>query len=265
MSLAQVRVHNPLIHNITNIVSAHFSANGLLAIGASPFMSSSPDEMNDIAPMAGALVINLGSLSSADFSAMMDAGLAMNRLNQPVVLDPVGAGATPLRRTKSKELLSSIKVDLIRGNAGEIAYLADVEWQSKGVDAGSGADVDLAQLARMCARQYRCIVALSGVVDYVSDGVSVFAIANGTPLFPKITASGCLLACICGAFLAVVNRRDFLQATINACASYAVAGELASAHLTGNQTGSFYVGLIDALATLDDRAVKASAKVEQVL
>lgn len=261
--LTQIRTQNPLIHNITNIVSAHFSANGLLAIGASPFMSSTPAEMTDVAAIADALVINMGSLTDSEISCMLTAGKAMNALGKPVVLDPVGAGATLHRQITTKRLLDEIQFSAIRGNAGEIAFLAGADWQSKGVDAGAGT-ADVASLASLCANKYHTVVAVSGQTDYVSDGTTTFALNNGTPLFPKITASGCLLACVCGAFLAVADKDNHLNAIVNASVAYAVAGELASLNLKETELGQFYVRLIDALASLRDDEIKARAVITQI-
>lgn len=258
--LSKVRSQNPLIHNITNIVSAHFSANGLLAIGASPFMSSSLDEMAEVAAISSGLVINMGGVSDKELAAMLACGRAMNTLGKPVILDPVGAGATPHRQKVVHHLLQEIRFDAIRGNAGEIAFLAGVEWQSHGVDAGVGQG-DLAQLAKTCAAQYDCTVAISGTSDYISDGTTLAIVDNGTPLFPKITASGCLLACVVGAFVAVADRpNQTLSAVVEACTAYAVAGQLAAEGLC-DEHGTFYVRLIDQLAALDNVTINKHAAV----
>lgn len=259
--LAQVRQKNPLVHNITNIVSAHFSANGLLAIGASPFMSSTPEEMAQVAQIADVLVINMGAVSGAQIATMLVAGKAMNHLGKPVVLDPVGAPATLHRQQTVEKLLQDIKFTLIRGNASEIAFLAGEQASSKGVDAGDVAG-DVAILAKHCANRYQSVVAISGAVDYVSDGDRTFAIDNGTPMFPKITASGCLLACVCGAFVAVGD--DALTATVQACASYGVAGQLTAERLKPHELGQFYVGFLDNLAAMDNKTLQQFAKIRPI-
>ncbi len=262
--LSKIRTQNPLIHNITNIVSAHFSANGLLAIGASPFMSSSLDEMEEIAAISSGLVINMGGVSDRELAAMLACGRMMNTLGKPVILDPVGAGATPHRQKVVRTLLQEIRFDAIRGNAGEIAFLAGVDWRSHGVDAGVGQG-DLAQLAKTCAAQYACTVAISGAHDYISDGTTLAIVDNGTSLFPKITASGCLLACVVGAFVAVADRQNsqtFL-AVVEACTAYAVAGQLAADGLL-DEYGTFYVRLIDKLAALDNAIINKHAAVRYV-
>lgn len=258
--LKQVRQQNPLVHNITNIVAANFAANGLLAIGASPLMSNSIEEMEEIARFSQVLVINIGTLLGNDVEAMLLAGKTANKVGIPVVLDPVAVGATQFRRETVKRLLNEVKFTLIRGNAGEIAALAGVQWEAKGVDAGSGQG-DVAALAKKAAHDYRCIVALSGEIDVISDGSQVVKIANGTPMFPKITASGCLLGAICGAFLAVAKSDDYFDATLEACATYAIAGERAAASLNPTEFGQFEVGLLDNLGGISAEMIEQYARI----
>lgn len=193
---------------------------------------------------------------------MIGAAHAMNELHKPVVLDPVGVGASLYRQEVTCEILSSVQVSLIRGNAGEIAHLADVSWSSRGVDAGLGDDEQLAHIAKTCAQKYNTVVALSGATDYISDGNRVFAVYNGTPLFPKITASGCLLGAICGAFLAV--NRDALAATVEAVLTYTVAGEMAAAGLSDSQSGTFYTKLIDVLGEITESHIRQHARFERL-
>ena len=222
--LSKIREQNPLIHNITNIVAANFSANGLLALGASPLMSA-------------------------------------NSIGIPVVLDPVGVGATSYRRETIRQLLSEVKFALIRGNAGELATIAGEDWQAKGVDAGQG-KTNLQEVAQRVAQRYGCTVLISGEVDIISNGKQTATIHNGTPLFPKVTASGCLLSAVCAAFLAVDEGNHF-SATIEACAAYTVAGELAAKNLT-TQVGQFQIRLLDELAALTPDLIKQNAEVKYV-
>ncbi|OPH38686.1 Hydroxyethylthiazole kinase [Moraxella lacunata] len=260
--LPQIRTQNPLIHNITNIVSAHFSANGLLALGASPIMSGVYDEMRQLAGITHALTLNLGAPSREQVRAMIEAGQAMNELGKPVVLDPVGVGASSYRQDVTHEILANVKVALIRGNAGEMAQLAGVEWSSRGVDAGHGDGSQLAHIAKTCAQKYQTTVALSGATDYISDGDKLIAVHNGTPLFPKITASGCLLGVVCGAFLAVHD--DTLLGVLDAVLTYTIAGELASDGLGESQSGTFYTKLIDKLGEISEQDVQKHARFDVV-
>ncbi|MDR1567212.1 MAG: hydroxyethylthiazole kinase, partial [Streptococcaceae bacterium] len=224
--IEKIRQQNPLVHNITNIVVANDSANGLLAIGASPFMSDAQEELEDIAQIADVTVLNIGTLNHHQLAAMEKIGLACNLLNKPVILDPVGAGATAYRKAAVSKLLATVRFAMIKGNAGEIAAIADVKWQAVGVDAGSG-DSDISTVAKQVALKYNCIVGVTGEIDIITDGDKVIKVLNETPYFPKMTGSGCLLACIRGAFLAVSEKSAALEAAVAAFASYAVAGEKA--------------------------------------
>ncbi len=256
--LKKLREQSPLIHNITNIVVANYVANGLLSIGASPIMSSAIEEMDELPAICQALVINIGTLTEAQVKAMIKAGKSANKSNTPVVLDPVGVGATTFRQESVQTLLHEIKFDLIRGNAGEIAHLAHVNWSAKGVDAGIG-KANLSQIAKDVAIKHNCIVAISGEIDYVSDGIKVAKIVNGTHLFPKITGSGCLLSAVCGAFL-TLSENSF-ELTVNACTAYAIAGQIVQENLESTQTGQFYIGLLDSLAKIDDEIVERYANI----
>ena len=258
--LSKIREQNPLVHNITNIVAANFSANGLLALGASPLMSANVEEMDEVPSLSQALVINIGTLIGKEREAMRLAGKAANAKGIPVVLDPVGVGATSYRRETINQLLKEIQFTLIRGNAGEIATIAGETWQAKGVDAGQG-EVDLKAVAQRVAQDYGCVVLISGKVDIVSDGKRTATVHNGTPLFPKITASGCLLSAVCAAFLAVDSGEHF-QATLEACMAYAVAGELAARGLS-TQVGQFQVRLLDELAALSPESIARWGRINE--
>jgi hydroxyethylthiazole kinase len=181
-NIQKLRENSPLIHNITNIVVANYTANGLLSLGCSPIMSNAIEEMDELPAICQALVINIGTLTSQTVKSMIKAGISANKNKIPVVLDPVGVGARTFRKETVKNLLSEIKFDLIRGNIGEIAHLAQVTWNSKGVDAGSG-EANLSQIVKDVALKYNCTVSMSGEIDYISDGLQVAKIYNGTALF----------------------------------------------------------------------------------
>ncbi|STO55069.1 hydroxyethylthiazole kinase [Canicola haemoglobinophilus] len=258
--LAKLRQRNPLIHNITNIVAANFSANGLLAIGASPMMSACIEEMDEMPKLSQALVINIGTLIGKDVEAMVLAGKTANQVGIPVVLDPVGVAATTFRQKTTALLLEQVQFSAIRGNAGELAYIAGVQWSAKGVDAGKG-NADLAEIAHLVARKYQCIAVISGETDYISDGTRLAKLNNGTPMFPKITASGCLLSAVCGAFLAVAEPKEHFDALVEGCSAYAIAGELAAQSLSPTQLGQFTVGLLDQLASLTAEQINQYARI----
>lgn len=241
-----IRATAPLIHNITNYVAMEISANALLAIGASPLMSSEPEEMEEIVSLASALVINLGCLEKKQIEAMEIAASAAMKQGKPWVLDPVGAGASRLRTDTALHLLSRIRPSVVRGNASEIMALAGVSSRPHGVDS---ADESLEALehAKVIAEKYGTIVSVSGPTDYITDGESVVSIKNGSPLMPSVTAMGCTASALTAAFLAV--DKNALSAASCAMALMGVAGEKAASESDG--PGSLRVKFIDTLYNLD--------------
>lgn len=240
-----VQVKRPLVHNITNIVVANFSANGLLAIGASPIMADAIEEVADMAKVSDALVLNIGTLGTMTEATMIRAGQAANESGRPVVLDPVGVGATPFRRVVVEQILRHVRVAVIRGNAGEVATLIDAEWTAKGVDVGSGTQQPK-QLAEQAAKRYGCVVAITGATDVVSDGTVTIEISGGHPLMTQTTGTGCLLSAVIGAFLAV--EPNVMTATTTALVGYAHCGEWASEQATG--PGDFPIHFLNALGAI---------------
>lgn len=240
-----VRAERPLIHNITNVVVANFSANGLLAIGAAPVMASALEEVAEMASVSDALVLNIGTLDATTERTMIRAGQAANHAGRPIVFDPVGVGATAFRREVAQAILQHVRVTVIRGNAGEIATLMDVDTNSRGVDAGDERD-DLNQIARAAARRYNCVVAVTGETDVVSDGDVTIEIKGGSEAMARTTGTGCLLSAVVGAFLAV--ERDVVTATATALAGYARCGELATALAEG--PGDFPIHFLNELGKM---------------
>ncbi len=247
--LAAVRARRPLVHNITNYVVMDFTANALLALGASPVMAHAVEEVEEMAALAGALVINIGTLSTTWIDAMFRAARVARKLGKPVILDPVGAGATRLRTDTARRLLEERLVTLVRGNASEIRALAGLSAQTRGVDA-----TDDANDARVAATQMACdfevIASLTGVVDWVTDGKRSCAIANGHALMARVTGTGCVASAISGACCAV--ETDGLKAAAAALAIWGLAGELAARE--NPHPGTYRTLLIDGLAeiTADD-------------
>ncbi|MDO4430337.1 MAG: hydroxyethylthiazole kinase [Lonepinella koalarum] len=261
--LTQIRQQNPLIHNITNIVAANFSANGLLALGASPLMSANIEEMEEVPKISKGLVINIGTLIGKELEAMLLAGKTANHIGIPVLLDPVGVGATNYRKQVVQTLLNEVQFSAIRGNAGELATLAGIEWQAKGVDAGNGSG-NLIEIAQTVAKTYRTIAAISGETDVISDGKRTALLSNGTPMFPKITASGCLLSAVCTAFLSVAEPQHYFEALLEACSTYAIAGELAAEGITPTNLGQFSTALLDRLAEITPEMVRSKEKIQHI-
>jgi hydroxyethylthiazole kinase len=253
--LRRLREAKPLVHQITNYVVMNETANATLALGALPVMAHAREEVEEMAAIAGALVLNIGTLSPHWVDAMLLAGRAANERGTPLVLDPVGAGATTYRTETARRLLDELDVTVLRGNAGEIATLVGVDAEVRGVES-IGAGLEPAELAREAGRRLGLVASVTGPVDHVSDGETVLAIANGDPLLATVTGTGCMSTAITGCFLAV-NRDAPLAAAAEALVAFGVAGEDAARGAQG--PGSFHVALYDALAaldpaTLDDRA-----------
>jgi hydroxyethylthiazole kinase len=261
--LTAVREQAPLIHNITNFVVMNNTANALLAIGASPAMIHATDEVEDFVAVSQALVINIGTLYSEQVAACKLAAAQAKAVGVPWVLDPVGVGATPYRRTVASALLR-MGPAVIRGNGSEILTLLSSPRLEQGVSAGEGRGVDSlhgseAALdgARRLAQDRGAVVAVTGAVDYVTDGERVAEIHNGHPLMARVTGLGCSATAVIGAFLAVES--DAFIATVTALAVFGIAGEVAAGWAAG--PGSLQVALLDVLYTLDEPTLQAKLRV----
>jgi hydroxyethylthiazole kinase len=255
-SLRRLRETKPLIHQITNYVVMNETANATLALGALPVMAHAKEEVEEMASLAGALVLNIGTLSPHWVEAMLLAGRVANDLGIPVVLDPVGVGATAYRTDTAVRLLDELHITVLRGNAGEIATLLGIEAEVRGVES-IAASADAADLARQVAQQLGLVASVTGAVDHVSDGETVISIENGHPLLATITGSGCMSSALTGCFLAV-NRDAPLAAAAEALVAFGIAGEDAAVGAKG--PGSFHVALYDALAALDPETLDARAR-----
>jgi len=254
-SLRRIRERKPLVLQITNYVVMNETANATLALGALPVMAHAREEVEEMVALAGALVLNIGTLSPHWVDAMLIAGRAANERGIPVVLDPVGAGATSYRTDTAKKILDEVTVAVLRGNAGEVATLAGVDAEVRGVES-IGDTGDAAELARMAARQLGVVASVTGAIDHVSDGERVVAIANGHPLLASITGTGCMSSAITGCFLAVADSP--LGGAVEALVAFGVAGEDAAREANG--PGSFHVALYDALAALDPETLDGRAR-----
>jgi hydroxyethylthiazole kinase len=255
-TLGVIRERKPLVHNITNYVVMNETANAILALGALPVMAHAKDEVREMVGLAGALVLNIGTLSEDWIEAMLLAGTAANEKEVPVVLDPVGVGATAYRTATARRILSAVDVAVLRGNAGEVATLVGVEAEVRGVES-VGPVGDPAELAREAARSFGLVASVTGPVDYVSDGERSAAVANGHALLASVTGTGCMSTAITGCFLAA--KDDPFEAAVEALVAFDVAGEDAAVDAKG--PGSFHVNLYDALAALDPATLSERAKV----
>ncbi|KIL51729.1 hydroxyethylthiazole kinase [Jeotgalibacillus alimentarius] len=244
--IQQVREKKPLIHCITNYVVANFQANGLLSLGASPVMGDEIEEVKELAAVADALSLNIGTLNQRSVESMIAAGQSANEKGVPVVLDPVGAGATAYRLSVIDKILKEVNVTALRCNAGELAAMMRKGWSAKGVDAGEG-DADLTALAVDAARKYGFIVAVTGETDIVTDGDIIHQIHAGHPVMASVTGMGCLLSSVTGAFLSVEKSAD---AVAEAVQFYGEAGERAAA--ISEKPGSFQIAFINAISTINE-------------
>ena len=228
--LRAVREKSPLVHNITNYVAMNFTANALLAVGASPVMAHATEEMKDMTSIAGALMINIGTLDAQWIEGMLAAGRAMAARGGVIVLDPVGAGATPYRTETAWQIIEACHPTIIRGNGSEIMALVNADVKSKGVDSSASSSDALAS-AKMLAKRTGAIVTISGAIDYVTDGERVEQLSNGSPMQTLVTAMGCTASSMVAAFAAI--NPDPFEASLHAMALMGVAGEIAAKRSIG--------------------------------
>jgi hydroxyethylthiazole kinase len=256
-TLRTIRERKPLVHQITNYVVMNETANATLALGALPVMAHAQEEVEEMVGLAGALVINIGTLSPHWVEAMLAAGKAANARGVPVVLDPVGAGATRYRTETAQRILDTVDVTVLRGNAGEVATLVGVEAEVRGVESiASGGDAG--ELAHAAARSLRVVASVTGPVDHVSDGARTVQVANGHALLATVTGTGCMSSAMTGCFLAAKPDAP-LEAAAEALAAFGVAAEDAAGSARG--PGSFHANLYDALAALDPLALDGRARI----
>ena len=256
-TLGLIRERRPLVHQITNYVVMNETANATLALGALPVMAHAREEVEEMVALAGALVLNIGTLSPHWVEAMIAAGKTANAAEIPVVLDPVGAGATRYRTDTARRILSELDVSVLRGNPGEVATLVGVDAEVRGVESIAAGD-DAAEIARLAAKNLGLVASVTGVVDHVSDGECVLAVANGHELLASVTGTGCMSSALTGCFLAV-KRREPLEAAAEALGAFGVAGEEAARDAKG--PGTFHVNLYDALAALDPATLDGRVRI----
>ena len=256
-NLAAIREKKPLIHNITNYVVMNYTANALLAMGASPVMAHAQNEVEDMVSFAGALVINIGTLEDAWIASMITAGKKASELKTPIILDPVGSGATALRTNAAKSIIKETRLSVIRGNASEILSLRHEDSKTKGVDTIHSVD-EAAQTATILAQELDTSLAITGPVDLITDGRRVIRVANGHPLMGYVTGTGCTATVTIGAFLAVDD--DPVSATATALAFFGLAGEVAGGK--ADAPGSFMIQMLDALYTITPEELKRDCKIE---
>lgn len=254
--LGRVRVKRPLVHHITNYVTVNDCANITLCAGGAPVMADAREEVAEMVAVSGALVLNIGTLNPSLIESMILAGTAANEKKIPVILDPVGVGATRLRTTSAQRLLDELKITILKGNAGEIGVLAGAEGKVRGVDS-DGLKGDPITVARDFARAENLTVVVSGETDIVTDGKRTLLVENGDPMMGIICGTGCMASSVVGTFAAVCD--DPVIASAGALAAFGIAGEKAAAKQ--GRPGSFKPVLLDELAALDLLTLEECAKV----
>lgn len=255
--IEKIRAEAPLIHNITNYVVMNNTANALLAIGASPVMAHAQEEVEELVAMSKALVINIGTLSKPWIESMIRAGIEAHKLNIPIVLDPVGSGATKFRTQTVLKLIEEIHPTVIRGNSSEIKSLINSETRTKGVDSLLSSDMVIKE-AKLLSKALNCVISISGANDLIICNDSIAKVSNGHEMMTKVTGLGCTASAITGAFLAVNN--SVFNACTNAMILMGIAGELALK--VSNGPGSLQMNFIDTLYNITQKDIETKEKVQ---
>ena len=266
--LENVRKNCPLVHNMTNYVTVNDCANIILACGASPIMADDENEVEEITTICGGLNINIGTLNKRTIASMLKAGKKANELNHPVVLDPVGAGASALRTETATNLLEEVKFSVIRGNISEIKTLALGSGTTKGVDADVADKVteenldEVIAFAKAFAAKTGAVIAITGAIDIVADAEKAYCIRNGHPMMSSITGTGCQLSAMTTAFV-TANQDNPLEAAAAAVSAMGYAGEVAHTRLSEMDGNSSYRNyIIDAIYNMTPEMLENGAKYE---
>lgn len=263
--LNDVKDKKPLVHSITNYVTANDCANVILAIGGSPTMADYSKEVEGITEIASAVVLNMGIINDDMVNAMIASGKKANELGIPVIFDPVGAGVAAYRNEVSRKILSQIKIDVLRGNISEVKFIGGLESNNKGVDA-SESDMNIGiedeiKIAKDIARKLNCTVAITGATDIISNGERTAVLNNGTKMLANVTGTGCMTTALTGAFCG--GGSDYFIAAIAGVISMGIAGEI-SEEMNGKiGLGSFHIGIIDAISNLDSKTIESKVKIEE--
>ena len=262
------RIKKPLIHNITNYVTVNDVANMVLACGASPIMADDENEVAEITSICTGLNINIGTLNSRTILSMKKAGQKANELSHPVLLDPVGVGASQLRTKTAFELIDNVSFSVIRGNISEIKVLAYRQGSVHGVDANVEDAVNEENLdnciafVKKFAQQVQAVVAVTGAIDLVSDGTTCYVIRNGTKEMSAITGTGCQLSALTTAFICA-NQDYILEATAAAVCTMGLAGEIAQTKMQDHEGNATYRNrIIDAVYHMTGDVLAKGAKYE---
>ncbi|MGA8180690.1 MAG: hydroxyethylthiazole kinase [Desulfobacterales bacterium] len=255
LNLSAIRKKKPLIHNITNYVVMNYTANALLAMGASPVMAHALNEVEEMVSLAGALVLNIGTLNDDWIASMIKAGKKASELQTPIILDPVGSGATSFRTSAAKKIIQETRISVVRGNASEILSLRQEDSKTKGVDSIHSVEAAV-EPAKILAGEIGAVLAVTGPIDLITDGEQMIRVSNGHPLMGYVTGNGCAATATIGAFLSV--DEDPVSATATALAFFGLAGEVAGKNALA--PGSFMIAMLDALYTITPEELKGNCK-----
>ena len=265
--LENVRERAPLVHHITNYVTVNDCANITLSIGASPVMADDINEVEAMTSIASSLVINIGTLNSRTVECMIKAGKKANEVGIPVILDPVGAGATPYRTKVAKTIMDNIELAVIRGNLSEIKTLYGINTKTKGVDSLYDTSIkDELEKGKLLAKDFSkrvgSIIAITGAVDIVTDGKMIYTVENGHKIMSKITGTGCMCSSLIGSYLG--TNEDNILAALSGVVSMGISGELAYESLKeGEGTGTFKVKLMDNIYNLSKEVIEKRGKINE--
>ncbi|ADL13536.1 hydroxyethylthiazole kinase [Acetohalobium arabaticum] len=249
-TLSRIREEKPLVHQITNYVTVNDAANITLYWGGLPVMADAKEEVAEMVQAAQALVLNIGTLNQRQVSSMIKAGKQANRSGIPVILDPVGVGATTFRTETARRILDELQVAVIKGNQGEISILAEGQGEVRGVES-VGDYEELVANAQGLAAAEEAVVVVSGTKDIVTDGETVYKVNNGHPLLGEIVGTGCMLGSTLGVFTGVSD--DYLAASLTAVTAYGIAGEIASKK--ASKPASYKTAFMDSISELTDETV----------
>lgn len=268
-ALQSVKKIKPLVHHITNYVTANDCANITLAIGASPVMADDICEVRDMVSLAHSLVLNLGTLNNRTVESMIEAGKRASELNIPVILDPVGAGATPYRTKIAREIIDTIEVAVVRGNLSEIKALYGIDIQTKGVDSSENLSGDedvpsyLKVFAMDFANQFHTVVSITGKMDIITDGKRLYIVKNGHEMLSRITGTGCMCTSLIGSYLGA--ETNSIDGALAGVATMGIAGEIGYNRLDKDEgTGSLKVKILDAIYHLSEEEILKWGKIYEV-
>lgn len=260
LALNTVKNKTPLVYHLTNTVTINDCANITLAIGGSPLMSFCIEEIEEIIGFSSSVVLNIGTMDSSMKNMAIEVGKIANKLKKPIVLDPVGVGATKARKDLVNSLLKEVKFSVIKGNVAEIKSILNIESLSRGVDSLEK-DSKIEELVKIASKKFKSIIAITGEVDYIGDEEIVFKVNNGHKFMSLVTGTGCMISSLIGAFLGGENSP--LISAIGGIVSMGISGELAQKKFVG--TGTMKVNIIDNISNLNEDIIRKNQKISSAI